>query len=76
VERDLRWGKVTFAGALNDYGVLASGDKDHPVIDEAASDAERAQRQALKTGEEPFFDRGAGYVSLSGGRTFAEVDFL
>ena len=76
VERDLRWGKVTFAGALNDYGVLASGDKDHPVIDEAASDAERAQRQALKTGEEPFFDRGAGYFSLSGGRTFAEVDFL
>ena len=76
VERDLRWSKVTFAGALNDYGVLASGDKDHPVIDEAASDAERAQRQALKTGEEPFFDRGAGYFSLSGGRTFAEVDFL
>jgi N-methylhydantoinase B len=76
VERDLRWGKVTFAGALNDYGVLASGDKDYPVIDVAASDAERAQRQTLKTGEEPFFDRGAGYVSLSGGRTFAEVDFL
>jgi len=76
VERDLRWGKVTFAGALNDYGVVASGNKDHPVIDVVASDVERARRQALKTGEEPFFDRGAGYVSLSGGRTFAEVDFL
>jgi len=76
VERDLRWGKVTFAGALRDYGVVATGDKDQPLIDVAASDSERAKRQKLKGGDEPFFDRGAGYVSLSGGRAFAEVDFL
>lgn len=76
VERDLRWGKVTFAGALRDYGVVAIGDKDQPLIDVAASDSERAKRQKLKSGDEPFFDRGFGYHSLSGGRDYAEVDFL
>ncbi len=76
VERDLRWGKVTFAGALRDYGVVATGDKDQPLIDVATSDSERAKRQKLKSGDEPFFDRGSGYHSLSGGRDYAEVDFL
>ena len=41
VERDLRWGKVSFAGARADYGVVASGTKDEPVIDATASDALR-----------------------------------
>ncbi|CAB4780595.1 MAG: hydantoinase B/oxoprolinase family protein [Actinobacteria bacterium] len=76
VERDLRWGKVTFEGALRDYGVVALGDKDNPVIDLAGSDKERKIRHASRSGDEPFFDRGAGYHSLSGGRDYAEVDFL
>ena len=42
VERDLRWGKVSFEGARTAYGVVASGSKDEPVIDTAASDALRA----------------------------------
>ena len=39
VERDLRWGKVSFEGARRDYGVVATGGKDAPVVDVAASDA-------------------------------------
>ncbi len=76
VERDLRWGKVSFAGARADYGVVATGGKDEPVVDAAASDALRAELRAARTGEEPFFDRGPGYATLSGGATAAEVDFV
>src|SRR5687768_12641946 len=42
VERDLRWGKVSFEGARTAYGVVASGTKDEPVVDTEASDALRA----------------------------------
>lgn len=42
VERDLRWGKISFAGARADYGVIATGSKDEPLIDAAASTALRA----------------------------------
>jgi N-methylhydantoinase B len=76
VERDLRWGKVSFEGARRDYGVVASGSKDAPVVDVAASDALRAQRAATRTGTAPFFDRGPGYATLSGGATAAPVDFV
>jgi N-methylhydantoinase B len=76
VERDLRWGKVSFAGARADYGVVASGTKDAPVVDATASDAVRESLRATRTGEEPFFDRGPGYATLSGGATAAEVDFV
>jgi N-methylhydantoinase B len=76
VARDVLWGKVSVAGARDDYGVvLADG-----AVDAAASDALRAARKAARTaartGREPFFDRGPGYPTLSGGRTFAEVDLL
>src|SRR5690606_2343274 len=37
VQRDLQWGKVSFDGARADYGVVASGTKDEPVVDVAAS---------------------------------------
>ena len=71
VLRDVAWGKVSAAGAWADYGVsIVDG-----AVDEAASDVERARRQAARTGEEPFFDRGPGYATLAGGRTSAEVDF-
>src|SRR6478609_1912311 len=76
VERDLRWGKVSFDGARADYGVVASGGKDEPVVDVTASDALREELRAARTGEEPFFDRGPGYATLSGGATAAEVDFV
>ncbi|MGL4177607.1 MAG: hydantoinase B/oxoprolinase family protein, partial [Dermatophilaceae bacterium] len=76
VERDLRWGKVSFAGALRDYGVVASGSREQPVVDVEASDAERARLRAERTGEEPFFDRGPGYARLADGATAADVDRL
>jgi N-methylhydantoinase B len=75
VERDLRWGKVSFAGARADYGVVASGTKDEVVIDAIASDAVRATLRAQR-GDQPFFDRGPGYAALSGGSTSAEVDWM
>ena len=76
VERDLRWGKVSFEGARTDYGVVASGSKDEPVVDATASDAVRAGLRASRTGAEPFFDRGPGYAALAGGATAAEVDVV
>jgi N-methylhydantoinase B len=76
VERDLRWGKVSLEGARRDYGVVVSGIPDEPVVDVAASDAERARRRADRTGEEPFFDRGPGYARLADGRTAADVDWV
>lgn len=75
VERDLRWGKVSFDGARRDYGVLASGDRDEPVVDVVASNALRADRRAGR-GERPFFDRGPGYAQLAAGATAAECDWL
>ncbi|MDN5764251.1 MAG: hydantoinase B/oxoprolinase family protein [Humibacillus sp.] len=76
VERDLRWGKVSRDGARRDYGVIAAGDRDHPVIDQVASDALRAELRAARPAHQPFFDRGPGYATLSGGQTSAEVDWL
>ncbi len=73
VLRDLRWGKVSVVGALQDYGVVVTGTPDEPVLDETASDRERAQRAT--TGDQPFFDRGPGYATLSGGATSAAVDW-
>ena len=75
VERDLRWGKVSFEGARRDYGVVASGTKEDPVIDAAATEQLRAQLRDGR-GEEPFFDRGPGYAQLAGGATSADVDWL
>lgn len=75
VERDLRWGKVSFEGARTAYGVIASGDRDEPVIDARASDELRERLRAERS-EEPFFDRGPGYARLAQGATAAEVDWL
>ena len=75
VERDLRWGKVSFEGARRDYGVVAGGTKDQPVVDGPASDALRAEIRAARPPREPFFDRGPGYARLAGGQTAAAVDW-
>ena len=92
VVRDVRWTKVSVAGALADYGVVVSGTVsggaapggtlDDPVVDVAASDAERARRRAAReariaqSGPEPFFDRGPGYARLSGGAAHNDLDWL
>jgi N-methylhydantoinase B len=70
VLRDVAWGKVSVAGAREDYGVVVVDG----AVDEAASDAVRGRLRAARTGDEPFFDRGPGYRQLSGGRAYAEVD--
>ena len=76
VERDLRWGKVSFEGGRRDYGVVATGTKDEPTIDVEASDRLRVQLRGARPGQEPFFDRGPGYARLAEGRPSADVDWL
>lgn len=76
VERDLRWGKVSFEGARADYGVIATGPADDPVIDIPGSDELRARMRAERPDAEPFFDRGPGYARLSGGATANEYDWV
>ena len=66
VERDLRWGKVSYEGARRDYGVHAGMDAaGEPLIDVAASDAERARLRADRPEHQPFVDRGPGFARLS-----------
>jgi len=72
VARDVRWGKVSVAGARDDYGVVLDGQSQ---VDVEASDALRARLRAARPSDPPFFDRGPGYRRLSGGRSAAEVDF-
>ncbi|MEP7193845.1 MAG: hypothetical protein ABI903_13375 [Actinomycetota bacterium] len=51
--------------------LTAEPDEDLVSYDAAATDSARATRPALA---EVFFDRGPGYVRLSGGVSFADVD--
>jgi N-methylhydantoinase B len=84
VARDVRWGKVSVAGARDDYGVVLDPDADGDVIvDGPATDEVRAAMRrdrdhaaADAGGRVPFFDRGPGYARLSGGCPFADVDLL
>ncbi len=75
VARDVLWGKVSAAGARADYGVEVTGPSDAPEVDEPASDALRGALRASR-GEQPFFDRGPGYATLSGGAATADVDWV
>jgi N-methylhydantoinase B len=81
VERDLRWAKVSYAGARADYGVVAEpspgvdGERE-PLIDVAASELLRGQLRAERPEREPFFDRGPGYARLSGGATSSPFDWI
>jgi N-methylhydantoinase B len=74
VLRDVRWGKVSVAGAREDYGVVVTDDG-VPDADLAATADLRAQLRSRRTGREPFFDRGPGYPRLSGA-AHAAVDHL
>ena len=76
VLRDVRWGKVSVAGAAADYGVVVTGGADEPAVDVASSDALRAECRGSRPGDEPFFDRGPGYARLAGGAKAAPVDWL
>ena len=75
VLRDVRWGKVSASGALHDYGVVLVGVGDYLTVDEPATAAARAAAGGDEQ-EQPFFDRGPGYATLSGGATSAAVDWL
>ena len=70
---DIAWLKVSVAGARRDYGVVVDADGD---ADLTATEALRGEMRAQRTGEEPFFDRGPGYATLSGGAAFNEFDVL
>jgi N-methylhydantoinase B len=74
--RDVLWGKVSHAGARDDYGVVLDAATEEVTVDEGATAELRAERRASANPGAPFFDRGPGYARLSGGRTFAEVDTL
>ena len=73
VLRDLAWRKVSVEGARRDYGVVVREDG---TADEAATDDLRSALRAGRPEVEPFFDRGPGYATLSGGATSAAVDWL
>ena len=69
VARDVLWEKVSRAAAYDDYGVVVG----HAGYDETGTKLRREELAAARE-EEPFFDRGPGYATLSGGATSAEVD--
>jgi N-methylhydantoinase B len=73
VAADVLHGKVSRPRAEIEYGVVIAGDP--PLVDQPATTALRARLRSER-GDVPFFDRGPGYMRLSGGRTHAEVDWL
>ncbi|MDY7104994.1 MAG: hydantoinase B/oxoprolinase family protein [Actinomycetota bacterium] len=75
VALDVRQAKVTRAAAERDYGVVLTGDDEDAAVDPGATAALRERMRAERP-ETPFFDRGPGYATLSGGAPTAEVDTL
>jgi N-methylhydantoinase B len=76
VVRDVAWGKVSLAGAREDYGVVLGGSTDDPAADEAATAQLRDRLRAQRPAGEPFFHRGPGYARLSGGAAAPDCDYL
>jgi len=81
VARDVSWGKVSVAGARDDYGVILERHGPDVIVDAEASSRLRDEQRAARTERvavqgDPFFDRGPGYRRLSGGTTHADVDLL
>jgi N-methylhydantoinase B len=71
VLRDVVWGKVSLAAAGDDYGVVIVDG----AVDDVATIRERTAMRLARPDREPFFDRGAGYLRLSG-QDAADVDWL
>jgi N-methylhydantoinase B len=76
VAADVRDGKVSAEGAREHYGVILSGPAGDPSIDEEGTGRLRDELRARVPADAPFFDRGSGFPSLSGGLPYAEVDHL
>ncbi|MEU7915489.1 hydantoinase B/oxoprolinase family protein [Microbispora bryophytorum] len=77
VAADVRDGKVSIEGALEDYGVVLSASHEAGAVDEVVVDTEATERlreRLRETRPAAFFDRGPGYPKLSGGLPHAEVD--
>jgi N-methylhydantoinase B len=66
VQRDVIEGKVSFAAAHDDYGVVLreTDGKDPFVIDEAATAALRAKLKVARKSAPPMIDRGTGYEKM------------
>jgi N-methylhydantoinase B len=73
VQRDLLQRKVSVPAARADYGVVID---ESGAIDDRATATLRGQLRAERPTIMPFFDRGPGYVELSGGLSAAECDHL
>jgi N-methylhydantoinase B len=77
VLRDVQWGKVSLAAALADYGVVLTGEElDELAVDLKATAELRSRMAASRPADPPFFDRGPGYPTLSGGAGCSEYDRL
>src|SRR4249920_743803 len=75
---DVRDGKVSVDGARDDYGVVVTGSDDQVRVEQAGTAALRNEMRAARKarwpeGQIPFFDRGPGYLRLSG-RTHSDLD--
>jgi N-methylhydantoinase B len=73
VAKDVRGGKVSPAGARDDYGVVLTDGAPEPRPDLETTKRVRDRLRAER-GPAPFFDRGPGYPRLSGGHAHAPVD--
>ncbi|MDQ3112697.1 MAG: hydantoinase B/oxoprolinase family protein, partial [Actinomycetota bacterium] len=76
VLRDVRSGKVSAAAARDSYGVVITGTGNDLVVDGDATDRLRARLRSERPSDQPFFDRGPGYVRLSGGATSSPYDWV
>src|SRR4051812_29429514 len=76
VLRDVRWGKVSAGAARGDYGVVLTGFGEDVAVDGDATARLREQLRTARPGDQPFFDRGPGYASLSGGAESSDYDHL
>jgi len=76
VHRDVRDGKVSSLAASVDYGVVVMGEPRAATVDLPATVALRERLRAARPSGRPFFDRGPGYATLSGGAPHADVDLL
>ena len=66
VQLDVLQGKVSVEGARRDYGVVVEMTPKGPVVDEAATEALRAEMRAARSGPPEMIDRGPGMAVFEG----------